>query len=227
MRGDTEMVEIAPSLLSADFSRLEQEIGDIEQLGIKMLHLDVMDGHFVPNITFGPGLINSLRPLSKMIFDVHLMIEQPERYVVDFVKAGADIVTVHVEAAVHLHRLLALIKEQGVKAAVALNPATPLSSIEWILPQLDMVLLMSVNPGFGGQAFIPEAVAKIRALKTMMKEQGIEIPIQVDGGINRDTAPLVVEAGAEILVAGSAVFGQRDRGDAIRQILKGVAMVRE
>ncbi|NLL18797.1 MAG: ribulose-phosphate 3-epimerase [Clostridia bacterium] len=221
------MVEIAPSLLSADFSRLEQEIGDIEQLGIKMLHLDVMDGHFVPNITFGPGLINSLRPLSKMIFDVHLMIEQPERYVVDFVKAGADIVTVHVEAAVHLHRLLALIKEQGVKAAVALNPATPLSSIEWILPQLDMVLLMSVNPGFGGQAFIPEAVAKIRALKTMMKEQGIEIPIQVDGGINRDTAPLVVEAGAEILVAGSAVFGQRDRGDAIRQILKGVAMVRE
>lgn len=221
------MVEIAPSLLSADFSRLDQEIRDIEQLGIKMLHLDVMDGHFVPNITFGPGLIKSLRPLSKMVFDVHLMIEEPERYVVDFVQAGADIVTVHAEATYHLHRLLTLIREQGVKAAVALNPATPLSAIEWVLPQLDMVLLMSVNPGFGGQAFIPEVVGKIRALNEMMKEQGVEIPIQVDGGINRDTAPLVVEAGAEILVAGSAVFGQRDRGEAIQQILSGIANARE
>ncbi|NLC77419.1 MAG: ribulose-phosphate 3-epimerase [Clostridia bacterium] len=221
------MIEIAPSLLSADFSRLAEEIGSIEKLGINMLHLDVMDGHFVPNITFGPGLIKDLRGSSKMVFDVHLMIENPEKYVRDFVRAGADIVTVHAEATLHLHRLLSQIKEEGVKAAVALNPATPLTAIEWVLPQLDMVLLMSVNPGFGGQQFIPAVLPKIKALKQMLLEKGLKIPIQVDGGINRHTAGTVVAAGADILVAGSAVFGEADRGQAIQALLNATATIGE
>lgn len=216
------MVKLAPSLLSADFSCLGSEIKRVEDCGIEMLHLDVMDGHFVPNITFGPGVISALRPLSKMIFDVHLMIEQPERYIKDFAQAGADYITVHAEATCHLHRVLGQIREHGVKPAVAINPATPLSAIEWVLPMVDMILLMSVNPGFGGQIFIPEIIPKIKALKAILQEKNLKIPIQVDGGINQETAPLVVEAGAEILVAGSAVFGQPDVGQAIERIMRSL-----
>lgn len=216
------MVKLAPSILSADFGCLRSEIEKVERCGLEMLHLDVMDGHFVPNITFGPGLVRALRPFSKMIFDVHLMIEKPERYIQDFARAGADYLTVHAEATCHLHRVLAQIREQGVKAGVALNPATPLSAVEWVLPLVDMVLIMSVNPGFGGQKFIPEVLPKIRALKAMLEERNLRIPIQVDGGIGPETAPLVVEAGAEILVAGSAVFGQPDVAQAVEKILKSL-----
>lgn len=216
------MVKLAPSLLSADFSCLGSEIKRVEKHGIEMLHLDVMDGHFVPNITFGPGLISALRPHSRMIFDVHLMIEQPERYIRDFARAGADYITVHAEATCHLHRVLSQIREQGAKPAVAVNPATPVSAVEWVLPMVDMVLVMSVNPGFGGQKFIPEIIPKIKTLKQMIQEKNLEIPIQVDGGINHETAPLVVEAGAEILVAGSAIFGQPDVGQAIDRIMSSL-----
>lgn len=212
------MVKLAPSLLSADFSRLATELEQLENTGVEILHLDVMDGHFVPNITFGPGLVRDLRPVTELMFDVHLMIEHPENYVAAFVEAGADYITVHAEATVHLHRLIDNIREYGVKAGVALNPGTPLSVIEWVLPQLDMVLLMSVNPGFGGQKFIPQVLPKIKALKAMITEQGLDIPIQIDGGINKETAPLVVAAGAEILVAGSAIFGQPDVGQAVQAI---------
>ncbi|HHW07964.1 MAG TPA: ribulose-phosphate 3-epimerase [Clostridia bacterium] len=213
------MVKLAPSILSADFSCLKSEMEKVERCGVEMLHLDVMDGHFVPNITFGPGVVRALRPHSNMVFDVHLMIERPEQYIKDFAQAGADYLTVHAEATYHLHRVLAQIREQGVKPAVAINPATPLSAIEWVLPMVDMVLIMSVNPGFGGQKFIPEVIPKIRALKAVLEEKKLKIPIQVDGGIGPETAPLVVQAGAEILVAGSAVFGQPDVGQAIERIL--------
>lgn len=211
------MLYIAPSLLSADFSRLQEEVRDIEQGGADWLHLDVMDGHFVPNITFGPGLIKALRPHSNLFFDVHLMISNPDQYIQEFANAGADMIVVHAEACTHLHRTIQSIHATGKKAGVALNPATSLSVLDYILPELDMVLLMSVNPGFGGQKFI-NIVPKLERLMEMCKEQGVEPLIQVDGGITSETAPLVTAAGANVLVAGSAVFGKPDRAAAIKAL---------
>ena len=211
------MLYIAPSLLSADFSRLQEEVRDIEQGGADWLHLDVMDGHFVPDITFGPGLIKALRPHSKLFFDVHLMISNPDQYIQEFANAGADMIVVHAEACTHLHRTIQSIHATGKKAGVALNPATSLSVLDYILPELDMVLLMSVNPGFGGQKFI-NIVPKLERLMEMCKEQNVQPLIQVDGGITAETAPLVKNAGANVLVAGSAVFGKPDRAEAIKAL---------
>ncbi|MBQ2860228.1 MAG: ribulose-phosphate 3-epimerase [Peptococcaceae bacterium] len=211
------MVYIAPSLLSADFSKLQEEVKDIELGGAEWLHLDVMDGHFVPNITFGPGLVKALRPHSNLFFDVHLMIENPDQYIGEFANAGADMIVVHAEACTHLHRTIQSIHALGKKAGVALNPATSLSVLDYILPDLDMVLLMSVNPGFGGQKFI-NIVPKLERLMEMCNALGVSPLIQVDGGITPETAPLVVNAGANVLVAGSAVFGKPDRKAAIEAL---------
>jgi ribulose-phosphate 3-epimerase len=214
------MVKIAPSILSADFSKLGEEISDVEKGGAELIHVDVMDGHFVPNITIGPLVVESIRPITKLPLDVHLMIENPDQYIESFAKAGADYITVHVEACRHLHRTIQLIKSFGVKAGVVLNPATPVQLIEPILEELDIVLLMSVNPGFGGQKFIPSVLNKIKQVRDLAKQKDIKLEIEVDGGVNEQTARLCIEAGATILVAGSAVYNQEDRGKAI-SILKG------
>lgn len=212
------MVKIAPSILSADFSKLGEEIKDVERGGADYIHVDVMDGHFVPNITIGPLIVDSIRPITKLPLDVHLMIENPDQYIEDFAKAGADYITVHVEACRHLHRTIHLIKSLGVKAGVVLNPATPVQLIEPIIEDLDMVLLMSVNPGFGGQKFISSVLSKIKQVKEMSEQKGLNLEIEVDGGVNEETALLCVEAGATVLVAGSAVFNQSDRRDAISRL---------
>ncbi|MBR8658216.1 MULTISPECIES: ribulose-phosphate 3-epimerase [Brevibacillus] len=213
------MVKIAPSILSADFARLGEEIRDVERGGADWIHVDVMDGRFVPNITIGPLIVEAIRPVTKLPLDVHLMIEEPDRYIPQFAKSGADWITVHQEACRHLHRTLYLIKEQGVKAGVVLNPATPLVTIESVLEDLDMVLLMTVNPGFGGQKFIHSVVPKIKELRRMLDERGLNhVEIEVDGGVNAQTARLCEEAGATVLVAGSAVFNQADRAQAIAAI---------
>ncbi|WP_071395380.1 ribulose-phosphate 3-epimerase [Bacillus tuaregi] len=214
------MIKIAPSILSADFSKLGDEIKDVEKGGADYIHVDVMDGHYVPNITIGPLIVESVRPVTKLPLDVHLMIENPDDYIEAFAKAGADYITVHVEACVHLHRTIQLIKSFGVKAGVVLNPATPVQLIEHIIEDIDMVLLMSVNPGFGGQKFIPSVLTKIKQVKEMIDEKGLNVEIEVDGGVNEETAPLCIQAGATVLVAGSAVYGQADRGQAIAA-LKG------
>jgi len=208
-------IKIAPSILSADFSILAEEVKRVEEGGADLLHVDVMDGHFVPNITIGPLVVSSLKGKTKLPFDVHLMIENPDNYIDAFIQAGAEMITIHVEAAVHLHRTLQNIREKGVKVGVALNPATPLDAIEYILDQVDMVLLMTVNPGFGGQAFIKAVLPKINRLRTMIEQRGLTIDIQVDGGINKETAPLAIKAGANILVAGSAVYGSSNIGETI------------
>jgi ribulose-phosphate 3-epimerase len=212
-------IYIAPSILSADFAKLGQEVVEVERGGADWLHVDVMDGHFVPNITFGALVMGAIAPLTKLTLDVHLMIENPERYIPDFAKAGAHLITVHQEACVHLHRVLHMIKEHGVKAGVAINPATPVSSIREVLEDVDLVLVMTVNPGFGGQAFIPSTLRKIKELKELREELGLKnLRIEVDGGISAATAPLVAEAGADVLVAGNAVFGRSDRSAAIQEI---------
>ncbi len=205
---------LSPSLLAADFSRLAEDIRNVEEAGAQYLHLDVMDGAFVPSISFGMPVIQSLRKISNMTFDVHLMIENPDRYLDEFAAIGADILTVHAEACTHLDRTIQKIHQLGKKAGVALNPATPLSVIEWVLPEVDMVLLMSVNPGFGGQKYIPYVTDKIRALRAMVDERGLETDIEVDGGVSLANVSSVLEAGANVMVAGSAVF----RGDAAENV---------
>jgi ribulose-phosphate 3-epimerase len=216
-----DMLYIAPSILSADFSKLAEEIRDVEKGGADLIHVDVMDGHFVPNITMGPLVVEAIRPHTALTLDVHLMIEQPDRYIPAFASAGANIISVHVEACRHLHRTLHMIKEHGVKAGVVLNPATPLSTIEHVLEDVEMVLLMTVNPGFGGQQFIPSVLPKIKNLrKTLAEKELHHIDIEVDGGINAETAALVTKAGANVLVAGNAIFGVDDRKEAIQLLRK-------
>ncbi len=212
------MIKIAPSILSADFSRLNEEVQKAEYAGADMIHIDVMDGHFVPNLTIGPMVVAALRSVTRLPFDIHLMITNPQDMIMPFVQAGANIITVHVETAPHLHRIVQAIKQQGVKAGVSLNPATPISLIEEILPEIDMVLIMSVNPGFGGQKFIESSVGKIRRIKALIDERALNIDIQVDGGINIETAKQVIAAGANILVAGSALYQASDMAETIKKI---------
>ncbi|MDF2791679.1 MAG: ribulose-phosphate 3-epimerase [Neobacillus sp.] len=212
------MLKIAPSILSADFAKLGEEILAVERAGADYIHVDVMDGHFVPNITIGPLIVEAIRPVTKLPLDVHLMIDNPDQYIEAFAKAGADYITVHVEACRHLHRTIHHIKSFGIKAGVVLNPATPVNTIQHILKDIDMVLLMSVNPGFGGQKFIPEVLPKIRKVKEMADSIGKEIEIEIDGGVNSETAKLCVEAGANVLVAGSAIYDQEDYAAAISLI---------
>ncbi|EPX65351.1 Ribulose-phosphate 3-epimerase [Cystobacter fuscus DSM 2262] len=209
---------VSPSLLSSDFGRLAEEVRAVEAAGADWIHVDVMDGRFVPNITLGPVIVQAIKKVATRPLDVHLMIVEPEKYVEAFAKAGADILTVHVEACTHLHRVLQQIRHAGARPAVVLNPATPLSAVEEVLGEVDMVLLMSVNPGFGGQGFIPHTVDKVRRLRAMLEARGLTTHIQVDGGINSETARLVVAAGADVLVAGSYVFGAKDYAAAIHSL---------
>jgi ribulose-phosphate 3-epimerase len=213
----TKKIKVAPSILSADFGRLADEIKAVEKAGADLIHIDVMDGHFVPNITIGPLIVEAARRATTLPLDVHLMIARPEQYIGDFAKAGADYLTVHVEATSHLNRLVQMMKEhKGMRAGVSLNPATPLSSLDYILDDVDMVLIMSVNPGFGGQAFIASALEKIRSLRKRIDDLGLKVEIEVDGGVKPDNVAEIIRAGADILVAGSAVFGQKDYGAVIR-----------
>jgi ribulose-phosphate 3-epimerase len=213
------MIEIAPSILSADFTRLEEEIRAVEEGGATVLHVDVMDGRFVPNITIGLPVVKSIRKKTKLKIDCHLMIVEPGRYAVEFVKAGADMVSVHVEADFHLHRTLTAIQEAGGKAGIAINPATPLVSIEEALPFADFVLIMSVNPGFGGQKFIQTTLDKTRRLKQMISERGLQTRIEIDGGIDASNIAEVNNAGAEIIVAGSAIYGKENPSQAVKELL--------
>ena len=220
------MFEIAPSLLSADFTRLADEIAAVRAGGAKMLHVDVMDGHFVPNITIGLPVVRSIRKATDLIIDTHLMIDEPGRYAVEFVKAGADMVSVHIEADDHLHRTLTAVKEAGARAGIAVNPATPLSTLDEALPFVDFVLLMSVNPGFGGQTFIPAVLDKLRRLRRLIDERGLETQIEIDGGIDESNIGEIVECGANMIVAGSAVFGGGEPAAAVKGLIeKGTVWV--
>ena len=204
------MTQISPSILSADFMRLGEEIRAAEEAGADLLHIDIMDGHFVPNITIGPAVVAAVKEITRLPLDVHLMIEDPDKYLPDFVKAGADYLTVHCEAAVHLHRTVQWIRENGVKAGVSINPATPVSQLECIVADIDLVLLMSVNPGFGGQKFIPATMGKIRQAREMISAAGSSAVIEIDGGVKQDNAREIADAGADILVMGSAFFESDD-----------------
>jgi ribulose-phosphate 3-epimerase len=216
--------KISPSLLSADFVNLERDIKMLEEGGAHLLHVDVMDGHFVPNITIGPPVVAAINKVASIPLDVHLMIENPGSYVDDFIKAGADYLTVHVEAAPHLHRVLQQIKAQGVKAGVSLNPHTPVSSIENVLDVLDMVLIMSVNPGFGGQSFIPQALNKVKQVKQMLKEHGKEhIEIEIDGGVKLDNIKEIADAGVDVFVSGSGIFKADDPKDMIQEMIREIS----
>lgn len=212
------MAIIAPSILSANFVRLAEDIARVEAAGADWLHLDIMDGHFVPNLTFGPPIVAAIRKITKLPLDVHLMVTNPAELIEAFAAAGADWLTVHVETEPHLNRLVSRIRELGVRPAVALNPSTPIGVLEEILAEVDMILVMSVNPGFGGQKFIPGSLSKVSRLKTMIDQQNRPILIQVDGGINDITAPQIINAGADILVAGSAIFGNTDLAAAIQKL---------
>lgn len=218
------MKKIAPSILSADFSRLGEEIAAVEQAGADWIHIDVMDGHFVPNLTIGPGVVSALRKTTRLPFDVHLMITNPERYIDAFAAAGSDIITVHVEAASHLHRTVGLIKEKGLKAGLSLNPATPLSQVEVILGDLDLLLIMTVNPGFGGQKFIDTVLPKIDQARKMIDTLAPNVILEVDGGITTDTIKPAARAGADVFVAGAAVFGNRDYNRTIRELRTQAAL---
>jgi ribulose-phosphate 3-epimerase len=213
-----QSIQIAPSILSADFSRLGEEIAAVDQAGAEVIHIDVMDGHFVPNITIGPLVVKAARKSTKKVLDVHLMITDPDLYVDSFAEAGADWITVHVEACTHLHRTISHIKELGKKAGVVLNPATSLATIEYILPEVDLVMLMSVNPGFGGQSFIPSSLAKARKLKKQIDGLGLRVGIEMDGGISRQTIGAAAEAGVNIFVAGSAIYGSPDYSTVIDEL---------
>lgn len=204
------MIQISPSILAADFSRLGEEVKAVSQAGAHMIHLDVMDGHFVPNITIGPGVVKNLRPHTNLPFDVHLMISPVDEFIVPFAQAGANILTVHPEATPHIHRTLQLIKDQGCQAGVALNPGTPVEMLAPLMDLVDLVLVMTVNPGFGGQTFLQDQLPKIKAVSQMIKESGRSIFLEVDGGITPETAPLVIGAGANVLVAGSSIFKTSD-----------------
>jgi len=216
------MGKIAPSILSADFTKLGEEIKAVEKAGADYIHIDVMDGHFVPNITVGPMIVKAARRATGLPLDVHLMIENPELYIDDFVKAGSDLISVHAETVAHLHRLLGVIREAGVKAGAALNPATPLSSIEYVLEHVDMVVLMTVNPGFGGQSFIPEVLPKITELKKMIVQRGMKLDIEVDGGINVKNIAQVAQAGANVFVAGNAIFGSNNYAETISKMRENI-----
>ena len=216
-------IKLAPSILSADFGRLGEQVIEATRAGADYIHVDVMDGHFVPNITVGPLVVAAIRPYTNLPLDVHLMIESPEKYIQQFVQAGANIITVHVEVCPHLHRVVESIKELGVKAGVSLNPSTPLTAVDEVLSALDLVLLMSVNPGFGGQQFIEGTVGKIARLRNRLDELGLAAELEVDGGINAEIAPRVAKAGARVLVAGAAVFNKKENvSQALRRIRKSL-----